>query len=241
MNRGFSITVLVILSTAVLLGGQGPVRDEDDFYLERMKMVRSQIERRGVKDPAVLEAMRKVPRHEFVAPELQSRAYKDYPLPIGYGQTISQPYIVAFMTELLELQPTDKVLEVGTGSGYQAAVLAEIAKEVVTCEILEPLATRARKDLERLGYDNVMVHHSDGYWGYKEGAPYDAIIVTAAPGFIPPPLLEQLKPGGTMVIPVGEEGETQNLLLVKKDLDGKTRTRNVLPVRFVPFTRDKEN
>lgn len=239
MKREFTIAALAVYAAFLLAAGQSRSPANDPFDLERMKMVRSQIELRGIKDPAVLKAMRTVPRHELVPKELRDHAYRDHPLPIGHGQTISQPYIVALMTELLELQPDDKVLEVGTGSGYQAAVLAEIAREVVTCEILEPLATRARRDLLRLGYDNILVHHSDGYWGYAEGAPYDAIIVTAAPGYIPPPLLEQLKPGGSMVIPVGPSGETQKLLVVKKDADGKTITRDVAPVRFVPFTRDK--
>ena len=196
-------------------------------------MVREQIESRGVRDPLTLAAMRKVPRHRFVPEAVAGEAYGDRPLPIGYEQTISQPYIVAFMTEALGLRGGEKVLEVGTGSGYQAAVLAEIAREVYTIEIVAPLAERARADLARLGYPNVRVRAGDGYKGWPEAAPFDAIIVTAAAPRLPEPLLEQLKDGGRLVIPVGEAD--QQLMIVTRT--GKTFIReNVLPVRFVPMT-----
>jgi protein-L-isoaspartate(D-aspartate) O-methyltransferase len=200
---------------------------------ERDRMVREQIESRGVRDAATLAAMRKVPRHRFVPEAVAAQAYADRPLPIGHEQTISQPYIVAFMTEGLGLRGGEKVLEVGTGSGYQAAVLAEIAREVYTIEIVAPLAERARADLARLGYANVRVRAGDGYKGWPEAAPFDAIIVTAAAPRLPEPLLEQLKDGGRLVIPVGEDD--QQLMIVTRT--GKTFSReNVLPVRFVPMT-----
>ncbi|MFO7724684.1 MAG: protein-L-isoaspartate(D-aspartate) O-methyltransferase [Oceanipulchritudo sp.] len=206
---------------------------------ERHEMVRKQIEPGGVKDKVVLRAMRRAPRHLFVPERFVGAAYADRPLPIGYGQTISQPYIVAAMTEELDLEAGDKVLEVGTGSGYQAAVLAEITDEVYSIEIIGKLAERAEKDLAQAGYDEVEVRHGDGFFGWEEHAPFDAIIVTAAPSSIPPPLLKQLKPGGRMVIPVGSSFGAQRLLLVRKDEDGDTSTRSLMPVRFVPFTREK--
>lgn len=206
---------------------------EAQYEKARARMVRAQIENRGVSDPDVLRAMRQVPRHRFVAEDLRSRAYDDYPLPIGYDQTISQPYIVAFMTELLELGAKDKVLEIGTGSGYQAAVLAELAAEVYTIEIVEPLAARARQVLEELGCDNVHVRAGDGYAGWPEKAPFDAIILTAAPPEIPQPLIDQLAVGGVLVAPVGDWD--QELVVVRKDEHGITR-REGLPVRFVPMT-----
>jgi protein-L-isoaspartate(D-aspartate) O-methyltransferase len=192
------------------------------------------IQRRGVADSATLAAMRAVPRHEFVPPNQASRAYGDHPLPIGHGQTISQPYIVAFMTEILRPHLGMKVLEIGTGSGYQAAVLAEIGCDVHTIEIFEVLATSARQRLDRLGF-RVESRHADGHFGWPEAAPFDAVIVTAAAGYIPPALVQQLKPGGRMVIPVGSVYGVQNLILVEKDLEGQIRTRNLLPVRFVPM------
>jgi protein-L-isoaspartate(D-aspartate) O-methyltransferase len=207
--------------------------------LERDSMVERQIEARGVRDPATLKAMRMVPRHKLVPASRAGMAYADRPLPIGHGQTISQPYIVARMTELLELSPDDVVLEVGTGSGYQAAVLACIVRKVVSIEIIGALAERARDDLVELGFSNLRILHKDGYFGHEKDAPYDAIIVTAAAPHIPPPLIAQLKPGGRMVIPVGATGWTQNLILVEKDGNGVVTTRNMLPVRFVPLTRDK--
>ncbi len=194
-----------------------------------------QIVRYGVRDSATLEAMTRVPRHEFVPPEHRGLAYEDHPLPIGLGQTISQPYIVAYMTEMLELRPGIKVLEVGTGSGYQAAVLDAIGCDVFTIEIYEALARSARGRLERLGFARVTTRHADGHFGWTEEAPFDAIIVTAAAGFIPPALVEQLRPGGRMMIPVGNPLGVQNLILVTKDEQGDVRTRGVLPVRFVPM------
>jgi protein-L-isoaspartate(D-aspartate) O-methyltransferase len=189
----------------------------------------------GVSDPATLQAMRKVPRHEFVPARYRERAYGDHPLPIGHGQTISQPYIVAYMTEQLRLRPGMKVLEVGTGSGYQAAVLAELDVQVHTMEIFESLATSARARLERLGYSNVTVRHGDGHFGWPDAAPFDAVIVTAAAGFVPPALVQQLATGGRMMIPVGSVYGVQSLILVEKGVEGDVRTKSLLPVRFVPM------
>jgi len=187
---------------------------------------------------AVMSAMGKVPRHRFVSVTADAVAYENRPLPIGEGQTISQPYIVALMTDLLDLSHTDRVLEVGTGSGYQAAVLAELVARVYSIEIVEPLGRRAAKLLGELGYGNVEVRIGDGYSGWPEAAPFDAIVVTAAPAEVPQPLIDQLKPGGRMVIPVGGSSDTQQLLLLRKETDGSTTTRRTLPVRFVPLTRD---
>jgi protein-L-isoaspartate(D-aspartate) O-methyltransferase len=200
-----------------------------------MDMVQTQIRRRGVTDEAVLKAMEAVARHEYVPAQYQSQAYADHPLPIGHGQTISQPYIVALMTELLALESTDRVLEIGTGSGYQAAILAQIVAEVYTVEIIEPLALEARERLARLGYTNVHVLHADGYYGWEEHAPYDAIVVTAAPDHIPQPLVRQLKDGASLVIPVGPPGGYQTLWQVTKQGDQITK-RNVTGVLFVPLT-----
>lgn len=188
---------------------------------------------------AVMAAMGKVPRHRFVPLTEEGFAYDNRPLPIGDGQTISQPYIVALMTDLLDLKASDRVLEVGTGSGYQAAVLAELAAKVYSIEIVEPLGKRAAKLLGELGYLNVEVRVGDGYGGWPAAAPFDAIIVTAAPAEVPQPLIDQLKPGGRMVIPVGGSFMAQELLLLRKEADGKTTTRRALPVRFVPLTRDR--
>jgi len=203
---------------------------------ERDEMVSRQIEARGIKDAATLKAMRKVPRHLFVPPGDRSRAYQDGPLPIGYGQTISQPYIVAYMTEIIKPRAGMKVLEIGAGSGYQAAVLAEITDKVYTIEIVKELADQAADRLPRLGYHKVQVKAGDGYHGWPEHGPFDAIVVTAAAEFIPPPLIEQLAEGGRMVIPVGSPFMVQNLMLVEKK-DGKVRSKSLMPVRFVPFTR----
>lgn len=200
-------------------------------------MVREQISERGIEDQEVLGAMLAVPRHEFVPEEHRNLAYADRPLPIGEGQTISQPYIVALMTELLRIEPGDRVLEVGTGSGYQAAVASHLADSVLTIEIFESLAESAKRRLGRLGYRNIVVRQGDGYFGWSERAPFDAIVVTAAAGHIPPPLVRQLKPDGRMVIPVGGAFQTQRLVLVEKRPDGTTTTRNLLPVRFVPLLR----
>ena len=187
-------------------------------------------------DPRVLSAMNTVPRHEFVPEKLRSLAYANRPLPIGHGQTISQPYIVAIMTELIRVDSHSRVLEIGTGSGYQAAILAELVNEVYSIEIIKPLAEQATERLDRLGYHNVKTLHGDGYYGWDEYAPFDAIIVTAAASHVPPPLIKQLKVGGRMIIPVGSRFMAQELLLVIKEEDEKITTRQVLPVRFVPLT-----
>lgn len=198
-------------------------------------MVETQIRRRGVTDQDVLAALERVPRHEFVPARYESQAYADHPLPIGHGQTISQPYIVALMTELLDLHDTDRVLEIGTGSGYQAAILAEIVDEVYTVEIIEPLALEAKERLARLGYRNVHTQHADGYHGWLAHAPYDAIIVTAAPDHIPQPLVRQLKDGASLVVPVGPPGGYQTLWQITKQGD-EIKKRNVTGVLFVPLT-----
>jgi protein-L-isoaspartate(D-aspartate) O-methyltransferase len=206
---------------------------EERWTTERARMVDQQIRARGIEDAAVLDAMRRVPRHLFVPEGERGSAYDDSPLPIGHGQTISQPYIVAFMTEALELGPEHRVLEIGTGSGYQAAVLGELAKEVFTIEIVEPLATRARETLKTLGYRNIHVRAGNGYAGWPEEAPFDRIMVTAAPEEVPPALVEQLKIGGLMAIPVGSFAQT--LRIMRRTPEGMT-TIKTLPVRFVPMT-----
>jgi protein-L-isoaspartate(D-aspartate) O-methyltransferase len=202
-------------------------------------MVEKQMRARDITDDQVLSAMETVPRHEFVLPETMDQAYADHPLPIGYGQTISQPYIVALMTQMLELQADAKVLEIGTGSGYQAAVLAELTDRVYSIEIIPELAERARATLDRLGYDYVESKQADGYWGWEEHAPFDAIIVTAAPDHIPQPLLYQLADGGHMVIPVGPPGGYQSLWVISREGD-EFQNFNWGGVRFVPFTRAEE-
>jgi protein-L-isoaspartate(D-aspartate) O-methyltransferase len=193
----------------------------------------------GPFDPRVKDAIARVPRHLFVPPAQQPHAYENRPLPIGHGQTISQPYIVALMTDLLKPGKQDRVLEIGTGSGYQAAVLAELVRSVYTIEIVAPLATEARARLERLGYRNVEVRAGDGYKGWEERAPFDAIMVTAGADEVPPPLVKQLKAGGRMVIPVGPAGSIQSLTLIEKQADGTVRTNEIIPVRFVPLTRER--
>jgi protein-L-isoaspartate(D-aspartate) O-methyltransferase len=207
-----------------------------DFAAQRQLMVQQQLVARGINNERVLAAMGKMPREEFVPLESRAASYEDGPLPIGYDQTISQPYIVAFMTEQLRLSPTARVLEVGTGSGYQAAILAELAGEVYTIEIVAPLAQSAEAALQRLGYKNVHVKVGDGYKGWPENAPFDAIIVTCAPDKVPQPLTDQLKEGGRMVIPVGERFAQQLYLLEKKN--GQLKESVTLPVRFVPMTRE---
>lgn len=203
----------------------------------RRQMVEEQLATpgRGITDRQVLAAMAKVPRHEFVPADMRHLAYADGPLPIGHGQTISQPYIVAFMTEILKPQTSDRVLEIGTGSGYQAAVLAELVAEVYTIEIVEALASRAEADLRRLGYANIWVRAGDGYQGWPEKAPFDAVIVTCAPEAVPQALTDQLKDGGRMIIPVGGGGAVQELVLLEKQ-GGQLHRQAVLPVRFVPMT-----
>lgn len=211
--------------------------EKDEYILERENMVTEQIIRRGVSDKLVLSAMRIVPRHEFVPVNMKSRAYEDSPLQIGENQTISQPYIVAIMTELLELKGGEKILEIGTGSGYQAAILAEIVKEVYTIEILKPLADSADERLHRLGYENITVKYGDGYQGWKKHAPFDGIIVTAAPDHIPQPLIDQLKIGGRMVIPVGNKFQELRLIIKK---DKSVSEKDIISVRFVPMTGEAQ-
>jgi protein-L-isoaspartate(D-aspartate) O-methyltransferase len=209
-----------------------------NFAAQRQLMVQQQLMPRSIRDAGVLAAMAKVPREEFVSPDSRAASYEDGPLPIGYGQTISQPYIVAFMTEQLRPKPSDRVLEIGTGSGYQAAILAELVSEVYSIEIVEPLAKNAEATLQRLGYKNVHVKVGDGYSGWPEHAPFDAIIVTCAPDKVPQPLVDQLKDGGRMVIPVGERFAQELYLLEKKN--GQLKQSATLPVRFVPMTREAE-
>ena len=233
--------LLAVLGLLLVLAA--PARAEEARFARlRVNMVKDQIARppdyrTPVRDPRVLRAMRIVPRHLFVPPSDRDRAYGDYPIPIGYGQTISQPYIVALMTEMLEVRPEHRVLEVGTGSGYQAAVLSGLVREVFTVEIVEALGTRAEKRLDQLGYDNVRVRLADGYFGWKEHAPFDRIVVTCAATLVPPPLVRQLRPGGRMCIPVGGQYAVQYLTLVEKAPDGRVTMEKKLPVRFVPLTR----
>jgi len=216
-----------------------------EFVKEREQMVVGTIERPwdgrdSVKDQAVLAAMRIVPRHAFVPSNLRREAHADSPLPIGHGQTISQPYIVAIMSALLKLTPESKVLEIGTGSGYQAAVLAHITPHVYTVEIVKALAEQAAQTLREQGYTEVNTRRADGYFGWNEHAPYDAIIVTCAAGHLPPPLWEQLKPGGRIVIPIGGPLEVQRLVVVSKTAEGKRESATVMPVRFVPLVREED-
>ena len=232
--------------TALLLAAAEPLAAADLYVAAPLNMVRTieEIAREAgggatptTLDASVLEAMRRVPRHAFVPADLRELAYDDRPLPIGHGQTISEPYIVALMTDLLRLAPRGRVLEIGTGSGYQAAVLAELGHQVYTIEIVPDLAKQAVKRLSDLGYDAVHLREGDGYLGWPEAAPFDAIVVTAATAQIPPPLLEQLKPGGRMVIPIGAAFLVQQLMLIEKLEDGTVRTEALLPVAFVPLTR----
>jgi protein-L-isoaspartate(D-aspartate) O-methyltransferase len=243
MKRYCFLVLAVVL--AGLTGGKGFGFTEEAYRIRRQSMVEeikqdvlrtSRHIRKTRLNEAVMNAMAEVPRHEFVPRKLRKAAYENRPLPIGYGQTISQPYIVALMTDLLKISPTDAVLEVGTGSGYQAAILAELAKKVYTIEIIKELGEQARQRLKNLGYANVDARIGDGYYGLKKEAPFDAIVVTAAAGHIPPPLTRQLKPGGRMVIPVGGAFMTQQLILIEKLPDGRITTRQLLPVRFVPLT-----
>ncbi len=224
--------LLVVAAVAAAGCGQKPA-PISDFAAQRQRMVQQQLMTRGINDARVLAAMAKVPREEFVGPDSRAASYEDGPLPIGYGQTISQPYIVAFMTEQLRLKPSDRVLEIGTGSGYQAAILAELVLEVYSIEIVEPLAKNAETTLKRLGYQNVHVKIGDGYKGWPEAAPFDAIIVTCAPDKVPQPLVDQLKEDGRMVIPVGDRFAQELYLLEKKN--GQLKESVTLPVRFVPM------
>jgi protein-L-isoaspartate(D-aspartate) O-methyltransferase len=226
---------LAIAVLAAAACGQKPT-PASDFGAERQRMVQQQLMTRGINNARVLGAMTKVPREEFVPPDSRDASYEDGPLPIGYGQTISQPYIVAFMTEQLRPQPGDRVLEVGTGSGYQAAILAELVSEVYSIEIVESLAKNAEAILQRLGYKNVHVKIGDGYKGWPEAGPFDAIIVTCAPDKVPQPLVDQLKDDGRMVIPVGDRFAQQLYLLEKKN--GQLKQSATLPVRFVPMTSE---
>ena len=210
------------------------------FRQARLAMVADQVAARGVMDPRVLDAMRAVPRHEFVPLTLRDDAYVDSPLPIGHGQTISQPYIVALMTELARPSPADRVLEVGTGSGYQAAVISRLVSRVFTVELVDPLAQSASAVLRRLGYANVTVRSGDGYLGWPEEAPFDIILVTAAPEEVPAALVAQLKPGGRLIVPVGRVWDVQDLQLIEKDAGGKVKARSVIPVRFVPMVKKRD-
>ena len=229
------ISCLLLVLTVLAIPGSD--REGQDPYRAAREAMVDVISEYGVRDSATLDAMRSVPRHEFVPEGNRRRAYEDYPLPIEEGQTISQPYIVAFMTEVLGVRPGMRVLEVGTGSGYQAAVLAEIGAHVFTIEIFEALANSARTRLRRLGYHNVSVRHGDGYLGWEEEAPFDAVIVTAAPDHIPQALTEQLRNGGRLVIPVGSQYGIQTLTLVEKGPDGALSSHRLLAVRFVPLLR----
>lgn len=224
-----ALLLLIMLVSSKLIG-------QDVYRQQRDHMVKIQLQGRDIKDEATLNAMRRVKRHEFVPRELWDRAYTDGPLPIGNGQTISQPYIVAFMTQILKLQPEHAVLEVGTGSGYQAAVLAEIVDSVYTIEIIEELGLRARNKLKSLGYPNVLVRIGDGYHGWPEKGEFDAIMVTAGAEEVPEPLLEQLKDGGRMIIPVGPHSAVRQLVLIERK-GNKYKSRSMMAVRFVPFTR----
>ena len=211
--------------------------DDSSYDAARESMVREQIAARGVRDPRVIEAMRQVPRHSFIPAAERARAYDDGPVPIGQGQTISQPYIVALMTELVRPQPGDRVLEVGTGSGYQAAVLARLVRHVYTIELEETLARSATAVLRELKFENITVRTGDGYGGWPEHAPFDIVIVTAAPEHIPQPLIDQLKPGGRLIVPVGPRFSVQQLKLLEKDAGGAIKTTEVSPVMFVPLRR----
>ena len=236
------LMVIVTVSLPISLPSRAVLRAQDQsreqaFQELRDRMVDEQIVGRGVSDERVLEAMRRVPRHEFVPSELAFQAYEDHPLSIGWGQTISQPFIVAFMTQAVDLQPASRVLEVGTGSGYQAAVLAQICDEVYTIEIIPELAERAAAVLKVLGYGNIRLTTGDGYEGWPEHAPYDAIIVTCSPTDVPPPLVDQLAEGGRMIIPIDENGNQSLVLMNKKD--GRLTQRSILPVLFVPMIHKK--
>jgi len=244
--RGFASSILLTIACA---GSAAAETGLDEPWLRLRAELVDEIEREvretryytGISrlNPRVIRVIGLVPRHEFVPASQQRWAYENRPLPIGHGQTISQPYIVALMTDLLDPQPDHVILEIGTGSGYQAAVLAELVRSVYSIEIVEPLARSAAQRMTRLGYPNVEVKHADGYFGWPEHGPFDGIIVTAAGSRIPPPLIDQLKPGGKMILPVGGRFTAQHLVLVDKQADGTVTTRQILPVRFVPLTRER--
>jgi protein-L-isoaspartate(D-aspartate) O-methyltransferase len=231
-----AVAQYLLLAAIVTTGCGQQLPSAADFAAQRQRMIEQQLKLRGIKDERVLAAMAKVPREEFVPADARVEAYEDGPLPIGHDQTISQPYIVAFMTEQLRPKESDRVLEIGSGSGYQAAILAELVGEVYTIDIVEPLAKSAEATLQRLGYNNVHIKVGDGYKGWPEEAPFDAVIVTCAPEKVPQPLVDQLKDGGRMVIPVGERFAQQLYLLEKKN--GQLKESVTLPVRFVPMLRE---
>lgn len=237
MEKSFVALALAFVSVAC--GAKPEKPGDDEQAARRAEMLKTQIAGRGITDPRVLAAMKKVPRHLFMPDKIRARAYEDTALPIGHGQTISQPYIVAFMTASLDLKPDCKVLEIGTGSGYQAAVFAELVEEVYTIEIIDPLGRQAGKALEEAGFPSVKIRIGDGYLGWPEQAPFDAIMVTCAPDAIPQPLIDQLAEGGRMIIPVGPRNAPQELVLIRKT-DGEIQRRAVLPVRFVPMTGKAE-
>ena len=245
MKKSTLFLILIFCCASVATGFAQGVDVSDPWSDERAAMIAgiekdvrdtAELINRGSFDRRVMEAMATVPRHEFVPESQRSKAYENRPLPIGRGQTISQPYIVALMTDLLQPQPGQRVLEIGTGSGYQAAVLSRLVSRVYSMEIIAELASESRQRLQRLGYENISIRAADGYNGWPDEAPFDSIIVTAAISHIPPPLVRQLKPGGRMVIPVGTRFQTQYLTLVEKDPEGRVTTRQLIPVIFVPFT-----
>ena len=232
-SKWLILPVVLVLLTMIIWAKSFP--EDKSISIGPNEMVQKYIAGAGIKQNEVLQAMRTVPRHLFVSSVHRRNAYENRPLPIGHGQTISQPFIVAFMTELAKLDNNSVVLEIGTGSGYQAAVLSVIAKQVYTIEYIEPLGLQAKKRLAELGYDNVEVKIGDGYKGLPEHQPFDAILVTAAPDHIPKPLMDQLKPGGRLIIPIGKTANNQELLLIEKDIEGNLWKTQIIPVRFVPF------
>jgi protein-L-isoaspartate(D-aspartate) O-methyltransferase len=227
--------VMVMLAPAVLFSWSAYAQKTDPFGVARLEMIKHQLKGRDITDEAVLQAMNAVPRERFVGQAQQDMAYADFPLPIGYGQTISQPYVVAFMTQMIEVRAEDRVLEIGTGCGYQAAVLARLAQQVYTIEIIKPLADDARKLLAELGYTNIFIKAGDGFDGWPEHAPFDKIILTCAVKELPPALIEQLQEGGRIIAPIGAPGGVQELILATKT-NGRLQSKKVLPVRFVPMT-----
>jgi protein-L-isoaspartate(D-aspartate) O-methyltransferase len=235
VRRGLPWATFAVVAAVVSCAEQ--TSTDQSWEAQRKQMVAKQLQPRGIKNARVLDTMRRVPRHEFVPDDVRPLAYADNALPIGHKQTISQPYIVALMTEVIDPKPKQRVLEVGTGSGYQAAVLAELVAEVYTIELIPELARDAEARLKRLGYKNVTVRAGDGYLGWPEAAPFDAIVVTCGAEKVPEPLQKQLKPGGVMVIPVGPAHGVQSLQVLTKGADGKVQTRDLLPVRFVPLRR----